>query len=69
MSGLPKARGKLSPRYSRSIYDEAGETVQYLEPLPDGTWRGWEVYDDGRASEPQTFAMDILPLGYVAVKP
>jgi hypothetical protein len=66
---LPKARTPLAARYSRTIYDETGETVQYLEPLPDGTWRGWEVYDDGNESEPQTFAMDVLPIGYVAVQP
>ena len=60
----PKARSPLAPRYSRSIYDEFGETVQYLEPLPNGTWRGWEVYEDGRESTRQEFAMDVLPLGY-----
>ena len=65
----PKAIGKLAPLYSRSIYDEFGETVQYLEPLPDGTWRGWEVYPEGDISDKQTFAMDIIPLGYRAVQP
>jgi hypothetical protein len=43
-----------------------GTTVQYLEPLPDGTWRGWEIYEDGRESDKQTFSMDVLPIGYVA---
>lgn len=64
----PKARTPLAPRYSRTIHDECGETVQYLEPLPDGTWRGWEVYDDGRESDKQTFAMNVLPIGYVPVQ-
>ena len=63
----PKARTPLAPRHVRTIHDETGETVQYLEPLPDGTWRGWEVYDDGKESAKQTFEMDILPIGYVGV--
>jgi len=63
---VSESRTPLASLYSRTITDEYGdETVQYLEPLPNGQWRGWEVYSyNGTKSDSQTFAMSVLPIGY-----
>jgi hypothetical protein len=65
----PRARTPMASLYTRTIHDDFGETVQYLRRKADGTWEGWERYDDGRESDVLAVTLAVLPLGYVPVQP
>lgn len=49
----------------RYVSEESGPTRQYLQHQQDGSWWGWEAYEDGGESDHVELPRPVLiPLGY-----